>query len=298
MKVLKGLGLGLLGFLLYVSLSTFALVFMMNSTVLNPQFVASEIGRLDISAIAKDVIRQQFQLPPEIAKFAMPLVDETLVELKPWINQQVNTAIYSGYDYLLGKSQEFKITIQTEPAKEAIKKNLRKALLESPPPELQQLPQAMRDQLLNQIEQQFSAQIPSTFTVDRSMIGADGMTVLQQARQVIGYIQSAYTWLIALIVILALGIALIHHQVRGATRALGITSLTCGVINYASFFLLNYLAPTQIPQAGLPAQLGVWLTQFITDLVAPVQTFNLALVAIGVVLLIVSFVYGPSSAKA
>ena len=36
MKFLKGLGLTLLGFLLFLSLSIFSLAFLLNSTILNP----------------------------------------------------------------------------------------------------------------------------------------------------------------------------------------------------------------------------------------------------------------------
>ena len=62
MNVLKGLALGLLGFLLFVSLSTLGLAITLNQTILNPDFVVAEMDKLDASSLIKDMI----QLPSPI----------------------------------------------------------------------------------------------------------------------------------------------------------------------------------------------------------------------------------------
>ena len=59
MKILKGLALGLLSFLLFLSLSLFGVLLMLNLTILNPDFVISELNRLDTSAIAEEFLSQQ-----------------------------------------------------------------------------------------------------------------------------------------------------------------------------------------------------------------------------------------------
>ena len=53
MKFLKGLAFFLLTFLLSLSLSVFGLVFMVNSTILNPDFITSELDRLDVSSVVE-----------------------------------------------------------------------------------------------------------------------------------------------------------------------------------------------------------------------------------------------------
>lgn len=69
MKVLKGFGVGILSFLLFVFLIAFGLVFTLDRTLLNADFVSAEINKLDLPSVAKEVASQQ--LPSDL-KFAAP----------------------------------------------------------------------------------------------------------------------------------------------------------------------------------------------------------------------------------
>ena len=42
---------------------------------------------------------------------------------------------------------------------------------------------------------------------------------------------------------------------------------------------------------GLPAAIGAWLPQFINELQAPLQTFNISVAVVGLVLIIISIIY-------
>ena len=104
MKFLKGLALGLLSFLLFLSLSIFGLAFMLNSTILNPNFITSELDNLDVSSLAGELISEQAteeELPEELTTAIIDTIDR----LEPLVKEQVSAAIYPVYDYLLGKSQ-------------------------------------------------------------------------------------------------------------------------------------------------------------------------------------------------
>jgi len=59
MKILKGLALGLLSFLLFLSLSIFGILFLLNQTILNPNFISSELDKLDVAALVVEVISEQ-----------------------------------------------------------------------------------------------------------------------------------------------------------------------------------------------------------------------------------------------
>ena len=59
MKLLKGLALSLLSFLLFLSLSTFGIVLTLNYTILNPDFIVSELNQLDVSSMIKDLFSSQ-----------------------------------------------------------------------------------------------------------------------------------------------------------------------------------------------------------------------------------------------
>ncbi|MBA7698008.1 hypothetical protein ES703_106682 [subsurface metagenome] len=287
MKFLKGLALSLLNFFLFLSLSIFALAFMLNNTILTPDFVVSQIGKLDVASL----IKEQIQIPPE-AQFMAGAIDDTITDLEPWIKEQVNASIYSGYDYLMGRSQSLSIVISMEPMKESLRDNLREAFLQSPPPELAALPPAAIEQYFDQFyEQEISKQLPPTFEFNESLLPPEVMVTLEQIRQGIGYFQLGYKALIGLIVLVIMGIILINRQVRSTTRGIGTTFLVVGAFGFIETFLANRFAWPLMTQLGIPLPLQTWIPQLLNDLLAPLQMFSLGLLAAGVVLLIVSFAY-------
>jgi hypothetical protein len=296
MKFLKGLALTLLGFLLFLSLSVFGLALTINQTILNPDFVVAEVNKLDISSLVGELISEQMPDTPITLEdeFTAEVIDDTITDMEPWIKEQTNTVIYSGYDYLMGRSQSLSLVISTEPLKEAIGDNLKSALLQSPPPELAGLPPAMIDAQFDQLYQQYAEQIPATFDLSE-MISTEVMTNLEQVKQYIGYFQIGYKALIAFIIVLIAGIILIHRQVRGATRQLGITFLTYGIPAYVGILVIKHFAEAQMTQLmaqpDLPASLQTWLPQLFDDFLAPLEMFTLGALICGAVLLIISFVY-------
>jgi len=293
MKFLKGLALSLLSFLLFLSLSTFGLVFMLNYTILDPDFVVSQVDRLDVAPLVAPLVKEQIQIPPE-AQFMSEAIDDTIADLEPWMKEQVSAGIYSGYDYLMGRSQSLSIVISMEPVKETLRDNLWDAFLQSPPPELAVLPPAVIEEYFDQFyEQGISKQIPPTFEFNESSFPPEAMVIIEQVRQGFGYFQLAYQALIGFIVLLILGIILINRQVKSTTRGIGTTFLVVGAFSLIEIFLATRFAGPQIAQLGIPPPLQTWIPQLLNDLLAPLQTFSIGLLAAGVVLLIVSFVYKP-----
>ena len=263
MKFLKGLALAILGFLLFLSLSIFGIVFMLNQTILNPDFVASQVDRLDIASLAKETIIQQMPQQPESVVKA---VNDTIADLEPWLKQQTRDTIYSFYDYLEGRSQNLSLVVSLEPVKESLRKNLG--------------------------QDEIYQQIPSTFDVSQ-VLGPKGMAQLEQVKQTISYFRLGYNALIGFILLLILLIIVIHRQVRGSTRGLGTTFLICGILSYAGALVAKNVAGTQLPQLNIPTYLQAWVPQLIADTLAPLEIYGIALLAVGVVLLVVSFVYKP-----
>ena len=100
MGSLKGLAFSLLSFLLFLSLSVFGVAFMLNGTILNPNFITSQLDRLDVSLLAEEILTEQ----PSEEEFGTDLVN-TITKLEPLVKEQVSAAIYSVYDYLLGERE-------------------------------------------------------------------------------------------------------------------------------------------------------------------------------------------------
>ena len=292
MKFLKGLAISLLSFILFLSLGVFGTVYMLNNTLLNPDFVSAQVDKIPISSLMREVTEEQIseQLPEE-AWFLKETLYNVISEQEPWIKEQVNAGIYSFYDFLLGKTERLSVIISLEKLKEGLRDSLWQVFMQDIPPELSSLPPAQLEQYFDEYYRQFSAQIPSEFTVDESQIPPEVMAQLIQARQYIGYAQTFYYPLIGFMVLLVILIILLQRSVKGATRGLGITFLFYGAIEYASIWAVGYFGPTYLPLVEIPSSLQMWLTGFINDLLAPLQTFGIGLMAAGAALIIVSIVY-------
>lgn len=288
MNFVKGLAVGLLSFLLFLSLSVFGLALTLNQTLLNPDFVVAEVNKLDVSALAQEMIGQQI---PQEEEFMAEVLADTVADLEPWIKEQASDITHASYDYLMGRSRSLSLVIPLEPVKDSLKDNLRQAILQSPPPELAGASPAEIEQFINETFQEYTEDIPSTFEFDENSLPTEVQATLPQIRQAIGYFEIAYWGLIGFMLLLVLGIILINRNVKSTTRGLGITFLSYGVLEYAGIFIANRLLGTQLTQFDLPPSLQTWLPQFFGDFLTPLEMFSIGLAVAGVVLIIVSIIY-------
>ena len=294
MSFLKGLLTTFLTFLLFLSLAAFGTLFALRSTLLDPDFVVAQVEKLDVAALVEEMTDFQLsgEIPPEAA-FLEEALRSAIVESEPQLKEQVNAAIYSGYDYLLGKSDRLNMVISFEPIKADLKDRLWLLFqqnIESLPPEVAALPPEMLEQYFEQFYQQFEAGIPSEFVIDESSVPPEIMPLVDTVREYTRYTETAYYGLIALMVVLVLGIILLHRSVKGVTRELGVTFLIYGAIEYAGVWATQRYS-SSIPLPDIPPSIQAWLNGFIADLVAPMQVLGIGLMAAGAALIIISFVY-------
>ena len=294
MNFLKSLALTILTLLLFLSLALFGTLFTLNSTLLNPDFVAAQVDRLDVAALFREMTEEQIrgQIPPE-AEFLEEAIYSTIADNEPWLKEQAKAMVYSGYDYLLGKSERLSLLISLEPLKAELRDRtwqLFQQNLDKLPPQVAAAPPSVLEQYFAQFYQQFSEQIPAKFEFDESSIPPEVMTQLQLVRENISYAQTAYYALIGFMVLLVLIIILLHRNVRGATRELGITFLLYGALDYASVWAMDKFLPA-LPLPDVPSSLQSWLTGLMVDLAAPMKTLGIGLMACGAALIIISIVY-------
>lgn len=292
MKFLKGFGLFILGSLLSLSLLLFGFALTLNLSVLNPDFVASQLEEIDIPLLFEETFSEQ--VPQEhdyLSEMVAEVANDTIIDLEPWLKQQASAAIYAFYDYIEGESQYLSAEIPLDTVKESLRDNLWQAVLASPPPELSWLPPAEIELAFNQFWSEFSEEIPSTLELDESLLGAEVMSHFEQAKRYVSYFHIAFYALIGFILLLILGIVLIYREVRGSTRQIGIISLTCGIVSFVGPLIINSIAGSQLAQQGIPTYLQEWLPQLIKDALMPLEIYGIGLMAAGVILIIVSFVY-------
>ncbi len=298
MNFLKGLAISILTLLLFLSLAVFGMLYTLENTFLNPDFLADQVDRLDVSALAKEVIEEQIseQLPPEMA-FLEESLYRAIADNEPWLKEQVNGAIYSGYDYFLGKSERLSLMIDLAPLKESLRDNVWQMFQQNIPPALAAAPPAMLEQYFDQFYEQLAEQIPSEIEFDESSLPPDSRAVIGQIRESLSYVQTAHYALIGLMALLVAAIILLERNVKKATRGLGITFLIYGILEFAGVYAINNFLPTSLPLPDIPPSLQTWLLGLIADSAAPLQTFSIGLMAAGAVLIVVSIVYRRRSVE-
>jgi hypothetical protein len=229
-------------------------------------------------------------------------LDKTLIEQERWLKEQLRTAIPPILSYLVGESQDLGVVIPLDPLMETLEENARQAYLQSPPPELAGATQTMLQQFFDMAYPQLTAQMPSSYEVDRSMFQSasagivdaltEAETMLEEARTYIAGFQFVYWALIVFMVLLIAGIVLIIRRVKGTTRELGTTFTTYGALEYAGVLVTNYFTGKELGQiSALPSALQTWLPQLIQDFMNPLEIFSLVLLIMGIILIVASFVY-------
>jgi hypothetical protein len=293
MKVFKVILLVILGILLSLSLLIFGLALTLNQSILNPDFIAEHVERLDIAALADEVVKEQ--VPPEAAEFMGESLDEvlgdTIADIEPWMKEQARDGIYVFYDYIEGRSESLSLIISLETVKESFRANLLAAILASPPPELVGFPPAEIELQFNEYWSQIDEEIPSALELDETMLDAEVMEQIAHARQYVGYFNLAFIVLIALSLLLILLIILTHFSVRSSTRQLGITFLSIGVVSLAGALIARSVASSQLVQNELPSTLQAWAPEVVTDVLLPLGIYGIGLIVVGIALTVVSFVY-------
>ncbi len=281
----------------------------LGDTFLNSEFVAALLNEINIPALAQAIYNDQMteEIPPEMEYLADHL-DEVMMELEPWIKEQVIATADPFFDYLLGENQSLNVVISLEPVMESLHDTLEEAFWASPPPEYASLPPSVLQQYFDEFFEEFTEIIPSTpegehqLEIDETLLGSDIPTEmadalaeaedgLEEAREYVGYFQLGFKLLIAFILLLILGIVLIYRAVRGSTRQLGFIFLGCGILSLAGFFITKSVAETQIAQSDVPTYLQTWLPQLVDDTLAPLGIYSIVLLVLGVAMLVVSFVY-------
>lgn len=155
MGVLKVLGTVICSVLLFLALSVFSVAFLLNSTVLNPDFMNSQIDKLDISSIADDMIREEItgQLPRD-AEFLQGVVIEVVDMEEPVLKKELHKGIDNAYAYLLDEQEVFAFTISFVEIKQNISDVIWEAAVDYLNARLAGLPEAEVDRYVEKIARQ------------------------------------------------------------------------------------------------------------------------------------------------
>jgi hypothetical protein len=293
----------------------------LRGTVMSTDFITTLLDELDISYLSSEFLLDNINdYIPEDVDIPTNRLEEAVAALGPSIAEAMNANVDTVLDYLLGQAQTLDITVSLGPVMDDIEDILRDTLLDYLPAEVKLLPQAERDQRLDEYLSEVMGAIPSNFELDETMFGSeipeqitaaladaeDALAELrgdiaevvvsveeslEEPRQYIGYFLSAYMGLLALIGVCVLAIIALHHRVKGACLQLGITALVCGAIEFAAIILGKNFAVAKVAEVDMPQAVRDLPDLLINDFAAPLQTLSLGLLGVGLVLIVVSIVY-------
>jgi Ca2+/Na+ antiporter len=361
MSVLKGFGVTILSSLLFLLLMVFGVVFMLQSTILNADFVTAQVDKLDIPALVSEFTDEMIDEFPEEASFVdiEQVIDDIITEYEPWLKEQINTAIYAGYAYVKGESDTLYITISLDEVKESLRESLWLSLKDNLkldfsglpedvigpfldeyygefagqipkgllPEDIANLPEDELRPYLEQFLQEFTGEIPvdilppdisvmiddllrdnfdefyneisedipSEYTTED--IPEEAREQITEARKYMGWAQTAYGALIGVMVLLAVAIALINRNVRETARSLGISLFVYGALALAGVIIARNVVPDHLPLGELPLSIQDQVLGIFNDFLAPMQTFSIGILVVGVVLIVVSIIYKPTMLK-
>jgi hypothetical protein len=284
MNIARGIFSGLFSFILVVTLVALGIALTIIHTILNPDFVISEMDKLDVQSIIVEQVKSQL---PEGVPYMAEIFDEVVAELKPWLKEQTSEVIYAGYAYLEG-DEELNIVIPLEQVKSSIKDNLAQAMRESPPPELEGLPQEQIEFVIALARAQVDSQVPQQFEINEALLGTEIVSQLQKAREIVAYIKLGYKVSIGLSALLVLLIALIQWwRAKSIARFTGIAFTVAGVISLIAALAARLIIFRIIP-ADIPAELTALLPQLISDISYPLLIYSIGILAAGIGLIVLS----------
>ncbi|MBN1374909.1 MAG: zinc ribbon domain-containing protein, partial [Dehalococcoidia bacterium] len=281
----------------------------LRSTFLSAHFISALIDELDVTVFIKPMIYEQLSnwIPQELASlndYIYPVIDEVLANQEPWIKEQMQAAADPLASYLLGDRNEFIFSIPTQPFVEEFRQTLLQDTENLPIPELALLPPALIELAFEQFFSQLSLTIPASIEINETTIGEDLPVAInaslfevennfKQMRDYISNFRFLYIVLIVVILLLITGICLIYREVKGATRTLGIIFLVYGIVEIICFLLARNYLGEQLGQFAddFPVQLQLWLQQFLTHALAPLQMLSIGFIIAGAVLVMFSIVY-------
>jgi len=299
MKAFKIVILSILGILLSLSLLVFGIALTINQSLLNPDFVADHFDEVDIAELADEIVRDQ--IPPEAADFMgdslEPVLNDVIADIEDWLKEQARDGIYVFYDYIEGRSEELSLEVSIETMKTTFHDSLLAAILASPPPELAGDTPAQIEAEFETYWSQIDAEIPSTLTLDETMIDATVLEKIEMAKRYVGYFNLGFIILIAFSALMILLVILTHMAVKGSTRQLGFTFLSVGVVLLAGALIARSVASGVISGIDMPATLQGWLPSLITDVLMPLGIYSVGLIVAGIALAVVSFVYKRGEAE-
>jgi hypothetical protein len=293
----------------------------LRNSLFTTEFATALIEELDLSAMAADFLVGE--ATAGVSSDMSHIVDdvqELMVTIEPTIRKALVEAADQILDYLLGQHSTVLAVVHLSDVTDELEAALRQAHGEFLPAGWDLMTPAQQDEHRDEFVASAMAMIPETLEIDQTAFDqellrqisdaledaeralasaradiADALyeaeTSLVEPRRYIGYFVSGYSLLLVAMGLLALGIILIHRQVSGSTRQLGIILLVYGIIQLVAVVLTRGLIMSRIDIPDMPVAFQHLPEMLIRDVTGVLQVLSIGAIAVGLVLVGVSIAY-------
>jgi hypothetical protein len=289
----------------------------LRNTVLSNSFVDNLIDETPIATIASNIILDELN-KQNIPKELLPVlnyIEPTFETFEPNIKTQIKNAAPPVIDYLLGKTKNFKVTINLQPVANSLTQTARQILLNNPPVEFAGIPPTQLapyiDKYVNENIGVILFEVPTVISFDENQLIGNTETPsqiaetiknietqLSEIRYYVHLFQQYYIYFIVFVILLIGAIAASYRSVRGSTFNIGLIFVIAGIIDIISVIVgKTILHRTVLDISGIPAELVSYFQILGVDMLSPLQIFSLVVIGIGAVLIFISYIYKTAKKK-
>jgi hypothetical protein len=291
MKILRIIFTPLLVFSVVASLFLIVYVADFRATVMDPAFVEKELME-NVYPTVEQELKQELgdlisegltgQVEAEEAQIVSDAMKASITD--EWAKTTAHNIISGFYDHLNSESSTLNLAI---PLSAEFKAGLKEALEVYFTAEATGLNQEQVNAGLEAINQQVD-NLPSELTLTVENLD---LSPLQNTVVIFNYL---FPILIALAVLLAVLLILLHFELKDATRVLGFCLLIGGVIILVAALVAISLLNNRVDTVDWPLSSinSDMVMTLIRDFLHPASIYSILLMAIGVVLIVFSFLLG------
>lgn len=287
---MKGFFTGFFIFLLFPCLVTLTGTLVINTTILDSDFMLTTLSSFDFSPLLEEVMKDQIKgdIPKEI-------MEELSIKIKGLLEKRLKSVIEAFYDYLLGKSGDIKVIISIKSLKEELKPMLLEFLLESQPKENHRYIKKEFDKYWKE----FSSELPDNLDIGQLLKTNKAYETIENVKEVISIFRQIMNILIAVSIILGLLIILVQRNLKNLLIIFGVIFSLLGLLfipaglysNYTGLFerFAHEINGNEIPQFAYIAA-----ETFFKALAGKVQVFGISYLAAGASCIVGAVIVGRS----
>ncbi len=290
MKLLKIFSMFLIAILLIGSLLSLVFSASIKSTLLNQRFVEKELEQYNFYPTLRNSIIRRDEGRTDEDKKVEEVIRASISE--EWVRVQSNLVLSNFYDYINGKNKDTNLKISFSEIKPEIKNNLLSEIDNLVPPEIKDNPQEV-ELFKSDFETQIIEDIDTKLPDEINLFG-DGQNDVQALSTIKNYVylfNLSFYGLIAFKAFLVVLMVLVLRKAKNIFRFLGGNYLAAGIILFIMNTFTKFSFASGIQKAELPPTLEkeVVLGLF-SDILAPVNMYNIIIVGVGILLLALSFI--------